>query len=139
MNIDSINNGIVLDHIQAGRAMQIYAALQLEDLDSTVAIIKNVKSRQMGKKDLIKIDEMIDLDMDALGFIDPDITVNIIKNGKLVEKKKLSLPKRLTNVLRCKNPRCITTIEQEVDQMFRLTGDCPPVYRCVYCETAHKA
>ena len=139
MNIDSVTNGIVLDHIKAGRAMQVYAALHLEDLGCTVAIIKNVKSRKMGKKDLIKIDEMIDLDVDALGFIDPDITINIIKEGALVEKRKLKLPKALTNVLRCKNPRCITTIEQEVDQLFRLTCECPPVYRCVYCETASQS
>ena len=137
MNIDSIINGIVLDHIQAGRAMQIYTALGLEALDSTVAVIKNVKSRKMGKKDLIKIDEMIDLDLDALGFIDQNITINIIRGGKLVEKRQLKLPKVLTNVLRCKNPRCITTIEQEADQIFRLACECPPLYRCAYCETAY--
>jgi len=138
MNIDTINNGLVLDHIQAGRAMQIYTALRLEELDSTVAVIKNVKSRKMGRKDLIKIDEMIDLDLDALGFIDQNITINIIKNGARVEKKKLKLPKLLTNVIRCKNPRCITGIEQEVDQIFNLTCECPPLYRCAYCETAHR-
>jgi len=139
MNIDAINNGIVLDHIQAGRAMQIYTALRLEELDSVVAIIKNVKSRKMGRKDLIKIDEMIDLDLDALGFIDQSITINIIKNGLRAEKKKLKLPKILTNVIKCKNPRCITTIEQEVDQIFNLACECPPLYRCVYCETAHRS
>jgi len=137
MNVDSITNGIVLDHIKAGRAMQVYAALHLEDLGCTVAIIKNVKSRKMGKKDLIKIDEMIDLDVDALGFIDPDITINIIQNGALVEKRMLKLPKRLTNVLRCRNPRCITTVEQEVDQVFTLACEQPPLYRCAYCETAY--
>ena len=137
MNIDSITNGIVLDHIQAGRAMQIYTALRLDELDSTIAIIKNVKSKKMGKKDLIKIDEMIDLDLDALGFIDQNITINIIKGGKLVEKKRLRLPGELVNVIRCKNPRCITTIEQEVDQVFRLAREIPPLYRCAYCETAY--
>ena len=138
MNIDSITNGIVLDHIQAGRAMQIYTALRLDRLDSTVAVIMNVKSRKMGKKDLIKIDEMIGLDLDALGFIDQNITINIIREGKLVEKKRLLLPKKLVNVIRCKNPRCITTIEQEVDQVFLLARETPPLYRCAYCETAYQ-
>jgi len=137
MNIDSIRNGIVLDHIQAGRAMQIYTALQLEALDCTVAIIKNVRSQKMGRKDLIKIDEMIDLDLDALGFIDQNITINVIRDGHLVEKRELKLPKVLVNVLRCKNPRCITTIEQEADQVFKLACECPPLYRCAYCETAY--
>jgi len=137
MHIDSITNGIVLDHIQAGRAMQIYTALRLDELDCTIAIIKNVKSKKMGRKDLIKIDEMIDLDLDALGFIDQNITINIIKGGKLVEKRQLQLPGELVNVIRCKNPRCITTIEQEVDQVFRLARTTPPLYRCAYCETAY--
>jgi len=138
MNIDSITNGIVLDHIQAGRAMQIYTALRLDKLDSTVAVIMNVKSRKMGKKDLIKIDEMIGLDLDALGFIDQNITINIIREGKLVEKRQLQLPGRLVNVLKCKNPRCITTIEQEVDQVFELAYETPLLYRCAYCETAYQ-
>ena len=137
MNIDSIHNGIVLDHIKAGRAMQIYAALGLDELDCTIAIIKNVKSAKMGRKDLIKIDEMIDLDLDALGFIDQNITVNIIQNGALAEKKKLRLPRELVNVVCCKNPRCITTIEQEADQTFVLASEFPPLYRCAYCETAY--
>ncbi|MCL2494985.1 MAG: aspartate carbamoyltransferase regulatory subunit [Oscillospiraceae bacterium] len=136
MNIDSITNGLVLDHIQAGRAMQIYAALRLDELDCVVAVIKNVKSRKMGKKDLIKIDEMIGLDLDALGFIDQNITINVIREGVRVEKKQLRLPEKLVNVLRCKNPRCITTTEQEVDQVFRLVRETPPLYRCAYCETA---
>jgi len=136
MNIDSVTNGLVLDHIQAGRAMHIYTALRLDELDCTVAIIKNVKSKKMGKKDLIKIDEMIGLDLDALGFIDQNITINVIRNGKLVEKKCLQLPEQLVNVIKCKNPRCITTIEQEVDQVFKLARKAPPLYRCVYCETA---
>jgi aspartate carbamoyltransferase regulatory subunit len=138
MNIDSITNGIVLDHIRAGRAMQIYTALRLDRLDSTVAVIMNVKSRKMGRKDLIKIDEMIGLDLDALGFIDQDITINIIKEGVLVEKKQLKLPKELVNVIRCKNPRCITTIEQEADQVFKLVRETPQLYRCAYCETAYQ-
>jgi len=137
MNIDNVTNGIVLDHIQAGRAMQIYTALRLDELDCTVAIIKNVKSRKMGRKDLIKIDEMIGLDLDALGFIDQNITINIIRNGKLAEKRRLQLPGELVNVIRCKNPRCITTIEQEVDQIFKLARKTPPLYRCAYCETAY--
>ena len=136
MNIDSITNGIVLDHIQAGRAMQIYEALRLDELDCTLAIIKNVKSRKMGKKDLIKIDEMIGLDLDALGFIDQNITINVIREGRLVEKKALQLPEKLVNVIKCKNPRCITTVEQEVDQVFLLADKTPPLYRCAYCETA---
>ncbi len=138
MNIDSIHNGIVLDHIQAGKGMQVYSALHLDDLDSTVAIIKNVKSKKMGKKDIIKIDEMIGLDLDALGFIDQNITINIIRNSELVEKRRLKLPRELVNIIRCKNPRCITTIEQEVDQVFRLVREDPPLYRCAYCETAYQ-
>jgi len=139
MNIDSIQNGIVLDHIQAGRAMQIYTALGLDDLDSTIALIKNVKSRKMGTKDLIKIAEILELDrLDALGFIDPNITISVIENGALVEKRKLRLPQTLTNVIRCKNPRCITTIEQDVDQIFILASEHPPLYRCTYCEAAFK-
>ena len=138
MNIDSITNGVVLDHIQAGRAMQIYAALHLDALDCTVAIVRNVKSKKMGKKDMIKIDEMIGLDLDALGFIDRDITINIIRDGKLAEKRRLQLPGELVNVIKCKNPRCITMIEQEVDQVFKLARETPPLYRCAYCETAYQ-
>ena len=137
MNIDSIQNGIVLDHIKAGRGMQIYHTLRLDDLDCTVAIIKNVKSRKMGVKDIIKIDEAIDLDLDVLGFIDRDITVNVIQGGKLVAKRRLSLPQELVNVIRCKNPRCITTTEPGADQIFRLAGGAEPVYRCAYCETKY--
>jgi len=137
MNIDSIRNGIALDHIRAGRAMQIYAALGLDSLDCTIAIIKNVRSGKMGRKDMIKIDERIGLDLDALGFIDPNITINIIQGGEVIEKRQLKLPGELVNVIRCKNPRCITSIEQEAEQIFRLTGEGPPVYRCAYCETAY--
>ncbi|MCL2107310.1 MAG: aspartate carbamoyltransferase regulatory subunit [Oscillospiraceae bacterium] len=139
MNIDSINNGIVLDHIMAGRGMQIYHALGLDALDCTVAIIKNVKSRKMGTKDIIKIDEAIDFDLDALGFIDRNITVNVIQNGKLAEKRKLHPPQTLVSVIRCRNPRCITSSEPDAEQIFRLTGLEEPIYRCAYCETAYSA
>ncbi|MDR0531826.1 MAG: aspartate carbamoyltransferase regulatory subunit [Oscillospiraceae bacterium] len=138
MNIDSIHNGIVLDHIQAGRGIQIYQALHLDELDCVVALIKNVKSAKMGRKDLIKVDEMIGLDLAALGFIDPNITINLIIDGQVAQKKPLNLPRELVNVMKCKNPRCITTIEQEVEQIFRLTQEDPPLYRCAYCETAFR-
>ena len=137
MNIDSIQNGVALDHIKAGRAMQIYTALGLDSLDCTIAIVKNVKSGKMGRKDMIKIDEMIGLDLDALGFIDPNITINIIQGGRVAEKRRLKLPKELLNVVRCKNPRCISIIEQEIEHVFRLTRESPPLYRCAYCETAY--
>jgi aspartate carbamoyltransferase regulatory subunit len=138
LNIDSIHNGIVLDHIQAGRGIQIYQALHLDELDCVVALIKNVKSAKMGRKDLIKVDEMIGLDLAALGFIDPNITINLIIDGQVAQKKPLNLPRELVNVMKCKNPRCITTIEQEVEQIFRLTQEDPPLYRCAYCETAFR-
>ncbi len=137
MNIDSIKDGIVLDHISAGRAMDIYKLLQLDKVDCSVAIIKNVKSNKMGKKDIIKIDGEMDVNLDVLGYIDPGITVNVIRNNQKVEKKKLSLPKELVNVIKCKNPRCITTVEQ-VPQVFRLTDPEKGVYRCMYCETRAK-
>lgn len=132
MNIDSINNGIVLDHIKAGKSMEIYSYLGLDSLDCSVAIIKNVRSTRMGKKDIIKIDAPIELDLDVLGYIDPDITVNIIVNGKLVEKRPLELPKRLTNVLFCKNPRCITSCEQGIEHIFYLSDESSRTYRCLY-------
>ena len=135
MNIDGVNTGIVLDHIKAGKSMQIYDNLGLGKLDCQVAIIKNARSNKMGKKDIIKIEGGLDLvDLDVLGFIDHNITVNIIKNGEIVEKKRLSLPKRITNVIKCKNPRCITSIEQELDHVFTLTDEDNQVYRCLYCE-----
>lgn len=138
MNIDGIKNGIVLDHITAGKAMDIYRYLNLDELDCCVAVIKNVESKKRQRKDILKIDEEIDIDLDALGFIDPNITVNIIKNEQRVEKKQLSLPRKLKNVIRCKNPRCITTTEQEIDHIFVLddTED-NNTYRCRYCETAY--
>ena len=135
MNIDSIKNGIVIDHIKAGKSLEIYHLLNLDKVDSSVAIIKNVNSRKMGKKDIIKIDSDIEIDLDTLGYIDPFITIDIIKDGQLVEKKHVELPNRITNVIHCKNPRCITTIEQELPHIFKLT-DCENiVYRCLYCES----
>lgn len=138
MNIDSIKNGIVIDHITAGRGMEIYRLLGLDSLDCSVALIKNVASHKMGKKDIIKIDSDFDADTDILGFVDPEATVNIIKDGKTVEKKTLTLPEELTNVLTCKNPRCISTTEQELPQIFRLTDRKERIYRCIYCETKAK-
>ncbi len=135
MNVDSIVNGVVIDHIQAGKAMKLYELLNLEELDCSVAIIKNVTSHKMGKKDIIKIDADVDVNLDLIGFVDPDATINIIKNEKLVEKKNLSLPKELRNVLKCKNPRCISSVEQELPHIFRLTDPAKKEYRCIYCET----
>jgi len=134
MNIDSILNGYVIDHIQAGRAMEIYHHLGLEDLDCSVAIIKNAKSRDMGRKDIIKIDQEIPLNLDLLSCIDPGVTVNIIRDGKLVEKKKPEMPQRVVNLMKCKNPRCITQVEQELDQIFVLKDREKQIYRCFYCE-----
>ena len=138
MNIDSIKNGIVIDHITAGKGMELYKLLGLDSLDCSVAIIKNVSSRKMGKKDIIKIDSDFDVDTDILGFVDPDVTVNIIKDGKTAEKKTIGLPERLTNVLVCKNPRCISATEQELPQIFKLTDRQRRIYRCLYCETKAK-
>lgn len=135
MNIDAIKDGIVIDHITAGRSMEIYTLLGLDKLNCSVALIKNVNSRKMGKKDIIKIDADINIDMDILGYVDPYVTVNIIKNGKKVDKRTIALPKQLTGVLHCKNPRCITTTEQELPQIFKLTDKQNKVYRCIYCET----
>ena len=135
MNIEPIQNGVVIDHIEAGRAMQLYKLLNLGSLDASVALIKNVPSKKMGKKDIIKIDADIDLNLDVIGFVDPDATVNIIKNGVLVEKRSIGMPETLTNVIKCKNPRCITSCEQELDHIFKLTDKSNKVYRCIYCET----
>ncbi|MDD6275792.1 MAG: aspartate carbamoyltransferase regulatory subunit [Clostridia bacterium] len=136
MNIDSIKNGIVIDHIVAGKGMELYRLLGLDELDCSVAIIKNVTSKKMGKKDIIKIDNDIDVDVDILGYVDPGVTVDIIRDGKLSEKRKVSLPETLTNVIKCKNPRCISSVEQELPQIFKLSGDSNDrVYRCIYCET----
>ena len=138
MRIDSFRNGLVIDHISAGKGMEIYDLLGLGDLDCTVAIIKNSNSRKMGKKDIIKIDAEIDLDLNILGYVDPGITVNVIKDGVLVEKKTVDLPETLTGVLKCKNPRCITSTEQELKHVFKLTDPEKRTYRCIYCETAAK-
>jgi len=138
MNIDSIKRGIVLDHIKAGRSMDIYKSLHLDELECSVAIIKNVKSNAMGRKDIIKIDDNITIDLDVLGYIDPGITVNIIEDGVIVEKKHLELPERLTNVIRCKNPRCITSVEPGLDQIFRLADKTRQIYRCIYCDAEKK-
>lgn len=135
MNIDSIKNGIVIDHITAGRGMEIYNHLHLGDLDCAVALIKNAQSRKMGRKDIIKIDEAIDLDLNVLGYVDPGVTVDVIRDGVLVEKKSIALPTELKNILFCKNPRCITSTEQELPHIFRLTDPEKRVYRCIYCET----
>lgn len=134
MNIDSIKNGIVIDHITAGLGMTVYNLLKLDELDCAVAIIKNANSRKMGKKDIIKIDADIELNMDILGYVDPGITIDIIKDSVLVEKKSIGLPEKLTGVIKCKNPRCITTTEQELPHIFKLTDKDKRVYRCIYCE-----
>ena len=135
LNVSGISEGFVLDHIQAGKSMDIYHYLRLDKLDCCVAIIKNAKSNKMGKKDIMKIECPIDvIDLDILGFIDHNITINIIQDEKIVEKKRLKLPKEITNVIKCKNPRCITSIEQELDHVFVLTDPENEVYRCKYCE-----
>ncbi len=139
LNISGIQEGFVLDHIKAGMSLDIYHDLHLDKLDCTVAIIKNARSQKMGKKDIIKVECPIDaLDLDILGFIDHNITVNVIKNDRIVEKKKLELPKTIRNVIRCTNPRCITSIEQELEQVFVLTNPAKEIYRCKYCETKYK-
>ena len=138
MNIDSINNGIVIDHIEAGKAMEIYNYLGLENLDCSVAIIKNVRSNKTGKKDIIKIDNDIDVDMNVLGYIDTNITANIIKDGKMIEKKHMELPKQLINIIKCNNPRCITSEERELEHVFNLTDRNNKIYRCKYCEAKAK-
>ena len=135
LNVGQLNEGVVLDHIKAGKSMTIYHDLKLDKLDCCVAIIKNARSAKMGRKDIIKVECPIDtLNLDILGFIDHNITVNIIKDGKIVEKKELHLPKEIKNVIRCKNPRCITSVEQELDQIFFLADPAKEVYRCKYCE-----
>ena len=135
MNVDSLQKGLVIDHIQAGKSMEIYRFLDLDRLDCSVAIIKNARSGKSGKKDIIKIEDKIDVDLDVLGFIDPNITVNVVEGGRITRKRKLQLPAQVTNVAKCKNPRCITSIEQELPHIFRLSeeGD-RRVYRCIYCE-----
>ena len=134
LNIDSLEKGVVIDHIESGKSMEIYRVLELDKLDCSVAIIKNARSKKSGRKDIIKIEDRIDIDLNVLGFIDPNITVNIIDGGHIIEKKHLQLPERIVNVAKCKNPRCITSVEQELDHVFVLTDPEKGVYRCLYCE-----
>lgn len=138
MKIDKIMNGIVLDHICAGKVMDVYYALGLDKMDCSIAIIKNVKSDKMGKKDILKIDNDFEVDLDVLGYLDPNITVSIIKDGKTVEKKKLELPKKITNIEICNNPRCITSVERDIDHVFYLSNELTKTYRCIYCESLAK-
>ncbi len=138
MRVDSVKNGIVIDHIACGKAMQIYDMLSLDQLDCTVAILKNVPSRKMGKKDIIKIDCNMDINFDVLGFISPNITVDIIRDGKVAEKRHIDLPEQVVNTLKCKNPRCITSTEQDINHIFKLTDREKGIYRCVYCDTKAK-
>ena len=138
MKIGHIENGIVLDHITAGRGMEIYNVLNLGKLDCTVALIKNADSPKLGKKDIIKISTLLDIDLDVLGYLDPGITVNVIHDGQVVEQKNLALPERVVGVIKCKNPRCITSVEQEIVHEFKLADQKKGVYRCIYCEQAAK-
>lgn len=139
LNIGKIEEGFVLDHIEAGKAMQIYRHLGLDKMDNTVAIIRNAKSNRMGKKDILKVECDINmLDLDVLAFIDHNITVNVIKDGEIVAKKELQLPKEITNIVYCKNPRCITSIEQELPHIFFLADEEKEIYRCKYCEEKYR-
>ncbi len=138
MIISPIENGIVLDHIKAGKGMELYRALCLDKLDCMVALITNADSLKMGKKDIIKINEVIDLDLDIIGYIDPGVTVNIITDTKNRKREKIQPPEKITDIIRCKNPRCITTVEQELPQIFKLTDKENMVYRCIYCESKAK-
>ena len=139
LNIDSIQNGIVIDHIQAGKGMRIYELLELDKLDCCMALIKNARSSKMGRKDIIKIEGDLAINFDVLGFIDNNITVCTIKNGKLVKKENIVLPRRIKNVVKCKNPRCITSTEENLDQIFVLCDEKAHRYRCLYCEQAYKS
>jgi len=138
LNIDSVETGLVIDHIQAGKAMQVYQYLNLDKKDCSVAIIKNAKSKKTGKKDIIKIEDNITMDLEVLGFIDPNITINVIDNGVIIKKIKLELPEVIENVVKCKNPRCVTSVEQEIVHKFKLTDKEKKIYRCVYCDTAYE-
>ena len=139
LNIDSIQNGIVIDHIQAGKGMRIYELLELDKLDCCVALIKNARSSKMGRKDIIKIEGDLAINFDVLGFIDNNITVCTIKNGELVKKENIVLRRRIKNVVKCKNPRCITSTEENLDQIFVLCDEKAHRYRCLYCEQAYKS
>lgn len=138
MNIDGVTTGIVLDHIKAGKSMQIYNYLGLDKLDCSVAVVQNVRSSKYGKKDIIKIDDEIELNFEMLGYIDSNITINRVKNGVLTKKEHLELPETLTNVIKCKNPRCITSVEQEITHVFKLADREKKIYRCAYCDVEHK-
>ncbi len=138
MNIDSIKNGIVIDHIQAKKGIEIYDLLNLKDLDCSVAIITNAKSKKMGRKDIIKIDKDIEVNIDMIGFIEPNATINIVKDDKLVDKYRVKLPEKIVNIASCQNPRCITSIEKDLDQIFILTDKERQIYRCQYCEMSLK-
>jgi len=138
MTVDSIKNGFVIDHIKPGNGMKIYKLLGLESLNCPIALIQNAVSDSMGAKDIIKIDADVALDTAILGYVDPDVTVNVIKDSKIVDKYHPGLPRELVNIVKCKNPRCITTTEQELDHIFRLTDESKRVYRCIYCETASR-
>ena len=138
MNVDGVNNGIVLDHIHAGKSMEIYRILRLDKLTCSVAVIQNVSSEKYGKKDIIKIDENIDINLDVLGYIDPNITVNRVIDGKLSKKEHLELPEVVTDIIKCKKPRCITSVEQEIVHKFRLADREKRIYRCIYCDAEHK-
>ncbi|MBP3493626.1 MAG: aspartate carbamoyltransferase regulatory subunit [Oscillospiraceae bacterium] len=134
MKIGHIENGIVLDHITAGNGMNIYNVLNLGKLDCAVALIKNAESPKMGKKDIIKISTLLDIDLDILGYLDPGITVNVIRDGEVAERRTLALPQRVAGVIKCKNPRCITSVEREIVHEFKLVDPVKKVYRCIYCE-----
>lgn len=137
LNVDSLERGVVIDHIDAGKCMELYQYLKLDRLDCSVAIIKNARSKALGRKDIIKIEDCVDLDLDVLGFVDPTVTVNIIEGGKIVEKKRIAPPKRITGVVQCKNPRCITSIEQELPQVFE-RNESTGAYHCLYCEQPYQ-
>ena len=138
LKIDSVEKGLVIDHIQAGKAMEIYKYLNLDKMDCSVAIIKNAKSNKMGKKDIIKVENNINMDLKVLGFIDPNITINVIDEGEIINKIKLELPEEIDNIAKCKNPRCITSVEQEIVHKFKLTDKTKKIYRCIYCDTAYE-
>ena len=138
LNIDSLDSCIVIDHIKAGSSMEIYRYLRLDQLDCCVAIIKNAKSNKYGKKDIIKIEGITEINTDILGFIDHNITVNVIKDGVIAEKKAIGLPNEIHNVIKCKNPRCITSVEEGIEQVFRLSDRERHLYRCIYCEQEFK-
>ena len=138
MKVGAINNGVVIDHITAGRGMELYHFLNLDHVDAPIALIKNAPSEKMGKKDIIKIDAELNLDLDALGYIDPNVTINVVKDGVRVEKFHPQLPEKLTTIVHCKNPRCITSVEQEIPHIFKLTNRETGEYRCIYCESKAK-